>query len=111
MALNRDKVQKAKANPKRPGEDCRAPPGDYVPKVDRNRCEGKGDCTVVCPEGVFEVRTIEPPDFAKLSIVGKLKNIVHGRKTVYLPAIDQCRGCGLCVVACPEKAIELNRSM
>jgi ferredoxin len=53
------------------------------------------------------VRRIDGADFARLSLLGKLKSVAHGRKSAYTPAIDACRACGLCVVACPEDAIAL----
>ncbi|AKJ04068.1 4Fe-4S dicluster protein [Archangium gephyra] len=106
-SLNREKARRAAAHPDRPGEQCRAEAGRFVPVVDRSKCEGKRDCVEVCPYGVFEVRRMEDSDFAGLSVLGKLKSIVHGRKTAYTPQADQCQACGLCVVACPEKAIRL----
>jgi NAD-dependent dihydropyrimidine dehydrogenase PreA subunit len=78
-----------------------------VPVVDRAKCEGKSDCVAVCPCGVFEVRRMEEADFAKLTVLGKLKSVAHGRKTAYTPNATDCRACGLCVVACPERAIRL----
>ncbi|MNK81914.1 ferredoxin [compost metagenome] len=107
MSLNQDKARRAAAHPRRPGEKCRAAPLTYQPVVDRNRCEGKDDCVQVCPYGVFEVRRIDPEDFADLSFRGKLKSWVHGKQTAYTPNADKCKACGLCVVACPEKAITL----
>lgn len=105
--FDRARARDAARDPQRPGEKCRAAPGKIVPVVDRNRCEGKRDCEVVCPYGVFEVRRIDDADFAALSFLGKLKSRVHGRLTAYTPRADQCRACGLCVVACPEQAIRL----
>jgi 4Fe-4S ferredoxin len=107
-SLDRAKARKAAAHPDRPGEKCRADAGAFVPVVDRSRCEGKNDCVEVCPYHVFEVRRIEGGDFAGLSLLGKLKSVAHGRKTAYTPNADACRACGLCVVACPEKAIRLT---
>lgn len=94
-------------------QECRsdAPaPGQFVPVVDRNRCEGKAACVAVCPYDVFEVRTIDEADFAALSFFGRLKSRAHGRQTAYTPHADACRACGLCVAACPEKAIRLVRA-
>ena len=108
-SINPEKARRAAAHPERPGEKCRAEPGLFLPVVDRGRCEGKRDCVEVCPHSVFEVRRIDDADFAKLSILGRVKSVVHGRKTAYTPAADQCQACGLCVVACPEKAITLVR--
>ncbi|MDB4973662.1 MAG: iron-sulfur cluster-binding protein [Myxococcaceae bacterium] len=90
-----------------PGENCLAEPGTYFPVIDRNRCEGKGACVRVCPQAVFEVRTIEGQDYDTLSFVGRVRNAMHGRKTAYTPNAAQCQACGLCVEACPEKAISL----
>lgn len=56
---------------------------------------------------MFEVRRIPNDDFAKLSLLGKIKIVAHRRQTAYTPDADACRACGLCVVACPEKAISL----
>ena len=104
-----EKARRAARHPDRPGQECRAEPGLFRPSVDRARCEGKGDCVEVCPYDVFEVRRIEDADFAQLSFIGKLKSRAHGRKTAYTPAASACQACGLCVVACPEQALSLQR--
>ena len=91
--------------------DCKQEPGVFVPVVNRKRCEGKRDCVEVCPYNVFEVRRIDDADFAALGLLGKLKSVAHGRQTAYTPHADACRSCGLCVAACPEKAIKLVRSV
>ena len=105
--LNPEKARRAAQHPSRPGEKCAAEAGAYRPVVDRNACEGKRDCVEVCPYDVFEVRQIADEDFSRLSFVGKLKSRAHGRQTAYTPHTDLCQACGLCVVACPEKAITL----
>lgn len=106
-SLNRDKAKRAARHPERPGEQCRAAKGRFAPVVDRGRCEGKRDCVEVCPYGVFEVRRIDDADFRELSFLGRLKSRAHGRRTAYTPGADACQACGLCVVACPEGAIQL----
>jgi NAD-dependent dihydropyrimidine dehydrogenase PreA subunit len=102
-----EKARRAARHPDRPGEECRAAKGTAKPVIDRSRCEGKNDCVDVCPEDVFEVRRIDDADFAALGFLAKMKSLAHRRLTAYTPNADACRSCGLCVVACPEKAIEL----
>jgi NAD-dependent dihydropyrimidine dehydrogenase PreA subunit len=101
------KARRAAADPARPGEACRAEPGRYAPRVDHAKCEGKRDCVAVCPYDVFEVRRIDDADFAALGLLAKLKSVAHKRQTAYTPRADACHACGLCVVACPEKAVTL----
>jgi NAD-dependent dihydropyrimidine dehydrogenase PreA subunit len=103
------KVRAARSDPDRPGEKCRAEPGHFVPVVDRARCEGKSDCTDVCPYDVFAVGRMTDSDFAGLSLFGKARSVAHRRQTAYTPNADACHACGLCVVACPEAAITLER--
>lgn len=107
--LDKDKARRAAAHPDRPGEECRAEGGAWTPVVNRAKCEGKRDCVEVCPYDVFEVRRMEDADFAALGFFAKLKSRAHQRMTAYTPGADRCQACGLCVVACPEKAITMVR--
>jgi 4Fe-4S ferredoxin len=91
-------------------ESCKHPPGVMVPVVSLSRCEGKGDCTEVCPESVFRVQRIEPEDYEDLNALQKLRLRLHGMQVAHTPNSDACRSCGLCVSACPEQAIALRRS-
>jgi NAD-dependent dihydropyrimidine dehydrogenase PreA subunit len=91
-------------------KDCQPTPGNLRPVVDRARCEGKRDCVEVCPYGVFEVRRIDDAEFRALPLLGRLKLRVHGMQSSYTPGAAECHACGLCVVACPEKAIRLTAS-
>ncbi len=91
------------------GDSCRQPPGRLVPVIDRNRCEGKGDCLAVCPHDVFEIGVLPREDRAELRWVGKLKGMAHGWRQAFTPHADACRACGHCVTACPERAITLVR--
>lgn len=106
-AFDAAKARKAAADPKRPGQKCAAPPGAFVPVVDRTRCEGKSDCVAVCPYGVFEVGQIDDAEYRRLPVIARLKLFVHGKKTAFTPHADRCQACGFCVVACPERAISL----
>ncbi|CAE6733501.1 Ferredoxin-type protein NapF [Paraburkholderia domus] len=88
---------------------CKQPAGVIAPVVNLKRCEGKGDCAVVCPEDVFEIRRIDTADYQQLGALQRFKLRVHGMKVAYTPNADACRACGLCVTACPEHAITLAR--
>jgi len=89
---------------------CKQKPGAVIPLVNLTRCEGKGDCVNVCPEQVFELRTIETTDYQAFNWLQKLKLRVHGMQVAYSPNANACRACGLCVTACPEEAITLGRN-
>ena len=88
---------------------CKQAPGVIAPVVNFKRCEGKADCAVVCPENVFEIRRIDTADYERLGPLQKFKLRVHGMKVAYTPNADACQACGLCVTACPERAITLAR--
>jgi NAD-dependent dihydropyrimidine dehydrogenase PreA subunit len=90
---------------------CKQAPGTIKPIVSLSRCEGKGDCVRVCPENVFRVQPIEPKDYGDLNVLQKLKLRIHGMRVAYTPYADACRGCSLCVSACPEHAITLERRL
>jgi NAD-dependent dihydropyrimidine dehydrogenase PreA subunit len=81
-----------------------------MPAVDLKRCEGKGDCVRVCPESVFQIRRIDEADYQRLGTLQKFKLRVHGMQVAYTPNAEACRACGLCVAACPERAITLART-
>ena len=88
---------------------CKQPAGVIVPVVNLKRCEGKGDCAEVCPQNVFVIRRIDTADYENLGAMNRFKLRVHGMKVAYTPNADACRSCGLCVTACPERAITLAR--
>jgi 4Fe-4S ferredoxin len=96
--------------PERSAHDCKHPPGAFVPVIDRARCEGKAQCVRVCPVGVYAVGTLPPDQRAGLSLRGRLKGVVHRWQQALLVNAGACEGCGLCVTACPEKAITLART-
>jgi 4Fe-4S ferredoxin len=94
--------------PRSKTQDCKPTPGTHRPVVDRARCEGKKDCVEVCPYGVFEVRRIDEAEYRALPFLARLKLRLHGLQTSYTPGAADCHACGLCVTACPEKAIKLQ---
>ena len=91
------------------GERARCSPeaGRVAPVIDRGRCEAKADCVRVCPYQVFEVRKLTPEERRGVPFIGKLKLFAHGGKQAFAVRADECHACGLCVTACPEKAIRL----
>ena len=88
--------------------DCKHDAGVMTPVIDRNRCEGKEDCVRVCPYDVFEIRKIGPEERRGLTLMGRLKALAHRGRQAFAVRADECHGCGLCVTACPEKAITLR---
>lgn len=90
-------------------QNCHQPTGTYIPVIDRNRCEGKGACTQVCPKSVFAISTLSPTQRSVLNWRGKLKALAHGGKQAFAVLAESCEACGECVKACPEDAIRLQR--
>jgi 4Fe-4S ferredoxin len=91
--------------------DCKQTPGVIRPVIDRNRCEGKKECVAVCPYNVFAIATVAPEMRRGLSLRGKLKGFAHRWQQAFAVNAGACHACGLCVSACPEKAITLVRSV
>ncbi|MEO8159146.1 MAG: 4Fe-4S dicluster domain-containing protein [Betaproteobacteria bacterium] len=93
-----------------PDAHCKQTPGEFRPVIDRNRCEGKKECVAVCPYNVFTIATVTPEARRGLSLRGKLKGFAHGWQQAFALNANACQACGLCVSACPEKAIALVRA-
>ena len=90
--------------------DCRQEPGIFIPVIDRNRCEGKEACVEVCPYDVFEMGRLTDDDKLSMTFGGRIKAWAHRNRQAFAIRSDQCHACGLCVAACPEKAIKLMRA-
>ena len=86
---------------------CKQEAGKLKPAINLSKCEGKMDCIRVCPYNVFEKQVITDIQYKELSFTGKIKTFFHGREKVVAARPDACHACGLCVTACPEKAIKL----
>lgn len=89
-------------------ENCDADAGKLVPVIDRNRCEGKEDCVRVCPYEVFEINKLGASELGTMSLLGRVKALFHGNRQAFAVRAGDCHACGLCVQACPEKAIKLR---
>jgi 4Fe-4S ferredoxin len=87
---------------------CKQPPGRFEPVINRSRCEAKGPCVQVCPVNVFAISPLTPAEKFGLSWLGKAKAWAHGNKQAHAVRAEACEACGLCVEACPEKAITLR---
>jgi NAD-dependent dihydropyrimidine dehydrogenase PreA subunit len=84
-------------------------PDLLVPRIDRNRCEGKEDCVRVCPYDVFTMGKLAPEQRVGMSLMGRMKAFAHGYRQAFVAHPDRCHACGACVTACPEQAITLAR--
>jgi NAD-dependent dihydropyrimidine dehydrogenase PreA subunit len=90
---------------------CKHLPGKLMPKINFSACESKMDCIKVCPYNVFEMQEITPVQYKALSFTGKIKTMFHGRKKAFAVRPEACHACGLCITACPEKAITLVNAL
>ena len=90
--INTTKARKAAQHPDRPGENCKAASGQFIPKVHFGRCEGKFDCVEVCPYDVFEVRRMDDEDFAKLGFFEKNEKSCAWAKGCVYPACRSVQG-------------------
>jgi NAD-dependent dihydropyrimidine dehydrogenase PreA subunit len=72
--------------------------------IDPRRCEGHRTCVQVCPEGVLALRVVG----ADQPLLVKWRVALHGGHQAAVVDEAACTGCGLCLAACPERAITLT---
>jgi NAD-dependent dihydropyrimidine dehydrogenase PreA subunit len=58
----------------------------YQVTVDKDKCDGKGECVDTCPASVFEIKD------------GKSEPV----------NMDECLGCESCIEVCPNAAITVK---
>lgn len=78
-----------------------------LPIINWNKCDSDEVCVNVCVHGAMGITILTEEQFSTLSIIGKLKTKVHGKKKATLINPELCTGCGDCVKNCHEKAIKL----
>jgi NAD-dependent dihydropyrimidine dehydrogenase PreA subunit len=91
--------------------NCKTEAEKWMPVINLSKCEGKKDCVEVCPYDVFQMQEITSEAYKMLTFTGKIKTMVHGRKKAFAKHAEACHACGLCITACPEKAIKLVKSI
>lgn len=104
--ISKIRMQKVAADPENPKTQCEEE-GDFLPFIDRNRCEGKFTCIEVCPYDVFDTGIIGSAEKSQMNLLGRLKAYAHGGRQAFVVAAERCRGCQLCAAACPEDAISI----
>ncbi|WP_411814327.1 ferredoxin family protein [Dehalococcoides mccartyi] len=85
-------------------------PGDFTPVINTSKCEGDGECTMICPNSVFKIYHLSAEEKDRLPFIARLKVSAHGGKQARLIHAERCEGCGNCVSACHEKAVKLKKN-
>ncbi len=91
---------------KMPGS-CKPIPTKVGPLIDMNKCEGREECVKVCPYDVFEMHLLSGQEKSESNPARTMENRSNGNRKAYTANIESCHACGVCVTACPEKAITL----
>ncbi len=69
--------------------------------VDKNRCNGCGNCVVACPFSASD----SPRMGHGLGVPESTVRVVDG----IMEFGGRCSGCGICLLVCPMDAIKLER--
>lgn len=108
---NRSRKRLAAMKQTIPGrETCDEETGRLVPVVDMLQCETRGPCLEVCPYSVFEIRSLKKEEWDQFTWFPRMKIWLGGGRSSFVAKPDSCQACGLCVTACPQKAIKLKKN-
>lgn len=80
-----------------------------IVNINKSSCDGCGTCVEVCPQNVFELRTISQELYKSLSLPGKLKVRIKGNTKSFEVHPEACVSCGRCEELCHERAIKVTK--
>jgi NAD-dependent dihydropyrimidine dehydrogenase PreA subunit len=80
-----------------------------APRIDPNKCKGKGSCVKGCPEMVLQVDQLTVRERGSLTFRGSLRAWHHHNRQARVVDPARCTACGKCARICPKGAITLTR--
>lgn len=73
--------------------------------VNQSSCDGCCVCTTICTKKVFQIKELTNEEILHLSLKGRIKVKIKGRRKSYAKNIEACIKCGICINSCHERAI------
>jgi pyruvate-ferredoxin/flavodoxin oxidoreductase len=84
----------------------------FVPEWDSTKCIQCNQCVQACPHAAIRAKQIDPANLDKAPVTFKtLKSNTKNDRDLQFKIqvfVDDCQGCGVCVEACPTKALDLQ---